>query len=119
MLMSENALPVLLLTIRAVVASRQALTLLNEQSLAIQKLSAEVFEMQNGHSEVGRGLASTAQALARIEREIQSVGAAVAGVRSMSGAGGAESMAQFGKEIKRVLQTKEISDLMDATRASG
>jgi len=122
MLLSQNALGlilliglgiVLLLTIRSVVAVRQALTLLNEQSLAIQKLSAEVFEMQNGHSEVSRGLAATGQSLARVEREIQALGTALGNVRSMPAAGGSESMAQFGKEIKRVLQTKEVSEFLE------
>lgn len=122
MLLSQNALSaillvglgiVLLLAIRNIFATRQVLTLLNEQSLAVQKLSAEVFEMQNGHSETTRSIASATQALARVERELQAVGAGLTVLRTASPASANESMVQFGKEIKRVLQTKEVSDFLE------
>ncbi len=105
---------VLLLTIRVIFVARQVQILVSEQSLAIQKLSAEIFELQNGHSEMNRVKGKDSQALARIESELQTLGLALTTLRVSSGGSGGESMGQFGKEIKRVLQTKEVNDFLES-----
>lgn len=111
---------VLLLTIRNVFATRRVLALLDEQSLAIQKLSAEVFEMQNTHSEAVRSLTGAAQITARLDHELQSLNASVTALRgSVSSTPTGESMQQFGKEIRRTLQAKEVTEFLDRQNQGG
>lgn len=111
---------VLLLTIRNVFATRRVLALLDEQSLAIQKLSAEVFEMQNMHSEAVRSLTGATQITARLDNELQSLNASVTALRgSISSAPSSESMQQFSKEIRRTLQAKEVTEFLDRQNQGG
>jgi len=101
-----------LLTVRNVFATRRVLALLEEQALAIQKLSAEVFEMQNMHTEATRSLAGGNQATARLEHELQSLNASVLALKSVALSPAGDAMQQFGKEISRTLQAKDVTEFL-------
>lgn len=109
-----GVLIVLLLTMRSVVLSKRVLTLLEEQSLAIQKLSAEVFEMQNTNSEATRNVLAASQAMSRIDREVQSLGATVATLKSAGPGSSGEAMLQLGKEIRKTLQSRDVTEFLDS-----
>ncbi|MCC7549085.1 MAG: hypothetical protein IT532_15090 [Burkholderiales bacterium] len=102
----------LLLTLRNLIANRRLFTLLEEQALAIQKLSAEMFEIQNLNSDVTRSLNGTTQGTARIEKELQALGAMISTIRSAP-AGSGEGLLHLSKEIKKTLQSREVSDFLD------
>ena len=104
---------ILVLVIRNALLNRRILNLMDEQSHAIQKLSAEIFEMQNMHTEATRSVAPLAQSYARLENELQGMSAAITALRTSGPSGARDSMQQFGKEIQRTLQAKEVADFLD------
>ena len=104
---------ILVLVIRNALLNRRILNLLDEQSHAIQKLSAEVFEMQNMHTEAIRNVAPLAQSCVHLENELQGMSAAIAALRTSGPVGASDSMHQFGKEIRRALQAKEVTEFLD------
>lgn len=105
---------VVLITVRVLMANRRLLALAEEQALAIQKLSAEVFEMQNMNSEATRYMAGTTQALAKLEREIQTVGSIVSNLKVTASVGSGEGLQQLSKEIKKTLQSREVTEFLDS-----
>ncbi len=104
---------ILVLVIRNALLNRRILNLLDEQSHAIQKLSAEVFEMQNVNTEASRSVAPLAQSCARLENELHNVSAAITALRNSGSGAASDSMHQFGKEIRRALQAKEVTEFLD------
>ena len=104
---------ILVLVIRNALLNRRIHNLLDEQSHALQKLSAEVFEMQNMHTEAIRNVAPLAQSCARLENELEGVSAAIKALRTSGPAAASDSMQQFGKEIRRALQAKEVTEFLD------
>ena len=109
-----GGLILLLLAIRSVVLNKRVLTLLEEQSLAIQKLSAEVFEMQNTNSEATRNILAASQAMSRMDRDVQNLGATVATLKSTGQGASGEAMLQLGKEIRKTLQSREVTEFLDS-----
>lgn len=105
---------VLLLTVRVLMANRRLLALVEEQALAIQKLSAEVFEMQNMNSEATRYMAGTTQGMAKLEREIQAVGSIVSNLKITASGGSGEGLQQLSKEIRKTLQSREVTEFLDS-----
>jgi len=104
----------LLLTLRNLVANRRLVALIEEQSLAIQKLSAEVFEIQNLNSEATRSVNNAAQGTARVEKELQNLASLVSTIKIMPGSSG-EGLAQLGKEIKKTLQSRDVTEFLDSS----
>jgi len=113
-----GAFIMLLLIVRVLVANRRLLTLVEEQALAMQKLSAEVFEMQNVSSEATRNMSGTTQGLARIERELQALSALVSSLKASTSIGAGDGLQQLGKEIKKTLQSREVTEFLDSARNS-
>lgn len=107
----------LLLTLRNLVANRRLVALIEEQSLAIQKLSAEIFEIQNLNSEATRSVNNAAQGAARVEKELQALASLVSTIKIMP-AGSGEGLAQLGKEIKKTLQSRDVTEFLDSTSRS-
>lgn len=107
----------LLLTLRNLVANRRLVALIEEQSLAIQKLSAEIFEIQNLNSEATRSVNNAAQGAARVEKELQALASLVSTIKTMP-AGSGEGLAQLGKEIKKTLQSRDVTEFLDSTSRS-
>ncbi len=105
----------LLLTFRNLVANRRMVALIEEQSLAIQKLSAEVFEIQNLNSEATRSVTSAAQVTARMEKDLQALAALVSTIKTAPGGSG-EGMLQLSKEIKKTLQSRDVTEFLDSAR---
>ena len=105
----------LLLTFRNLVANRRMVALIEEQSLAIQKLSAEIFEIQNLNSEATRSVNSAAQVIARMEKDLQALASLVSTIKTAPGGSG-EGMLQLSKEIKKTLQSRDVTEFLDSAR---
>lgn len=108
---------VAILAIRSLFLGRKTITLLEEQAHAVQKLSGELFELQNAQSQLAHQLTDSAQSFPLLERELQELSAAIAKLRAVQGQNVADSSQLIGREIKRTLQSKEVHDFLASADA--
>ncbi len=93
-------------------ALRRSSMLLDEQSTALQQVRLELAELQSMNKQSSSRIVDEARMLSKVAQEVEAVKARVAHLTE-SGPASGKGMEVFTAELRRLLQSKDVQELLD------